>query len=502
MTADIKPEVRTLIPDGYRTVLGIDALKVTPPDKRGNTACYVIVNLKTKHVDIYPTTAQTEEAAALAIFTYICTYGMADAIRSDPGSEFTSKGLKLLNEWLGLGHQLSLVDVHESNGVERTNGEIMRHLRTLVNDFRIRNDWSSPWLVGLIRFMLNNRRHSESPYSAFELMFGSRDAEFFRLPDKESGDWHLDWLTSLNENLKVLRELTDKFQKELIAERKMGNAPAENRNEYQPGDLVLYDTLYDDKARRSAKLDSRYKGPYEVLRHVKDEVECRHLALGSIKQLLVERLKLFVGSKDDAFKLAMEDADQFLVNRITAWKGNPAVRTEMEFEVLFSDNDIVWKRWDQDLAETVQFEEYCRENPELHLLLFPVRRTAAESKVLRDQQITLVQPGDIVYVDIRSFQYDLYDDLNLDDKYHLRYVVRLEYTRWAGRQQRSIDGFVNVLQTTYNFDNLMVFQVGFRKEWEPNMVEITRGFLSTHRDLLQLIPDKRNRNKVETELSR
>ena len=121
---------------------------------------------------------------------------------------------------------------------------------------------------------------------------------------------------------------------------------------------------------------------------------------------------------------------------------------------------------------------------------------------MRDQQITLVQPGDVVYVDIRSFQYDLYDDLNLDDKYHLRYVVRLEYTRWAGRQQRNIDGFVNVLQTTYNFDNLMVFQVGFRKKWEPNMVEITKEFLSTHQDLLQLIPDKRNRNKVEAELSR
>jgi hypothetical protein len=131
---------------------------------------------------------------------------------------------------------------------------------------------------------------------------------------------------------------------ELIADHKIGNAPAESRNKYQPGDLVLYDTLYDDKARQSAKLDSRYKGPYEVLRQVKDEVKCRHLALGSIKQLLVERLKLFVGSKDDAFKLAMEDADQFLVNRITAWKGNPAVRTEMEFEVLFSDNDIVLKR--------------------------------------------------------------------------------------------------------------------------------------------------------------
>ena len=185
------------------------------------------------------------------------------------------------------------------------------------------------------------------------------------------------------------------------------------------------------------------------------------------------------------------------MDRITAWKGNPAKRTEMEFEVLFSDNDVVWKRWDQDLITTVQFEDYCRENPELHLLLFPVRRSAAESKVLRDQQITLVQPGDIVFVDIRSFQYDLYDDLNLDDKYHMRYVVRLEYTRWAGRQQRSIDGYAQVFQTTYQFDNLLVFQVGFRKEWEPNMIEVTQGFLSRHRDLLQLIPDKRTRNRVE-----
>ena len=103
---------------------------------------------------------------------------------------------------------------------------------------------------------------------------------------------------------------------------------------------------------------------------------------------------------------------------------------------------------------------------------------------MRDQQITFVQPGDIVFVDIRSFQYDLYDDLNLDDKYHLRYVVRLEYTRWAGRQQRSIDGYAQVFLTTYQFDNLLVFQVGFRKEWELNMIEVTQCFLSRHRDLL------------------
>ena len=67
----------------------------------------------------------------------------------------------------------------------------------------------------------------------------------------------LECLTSLNYNLKALREITDKFQQELIAERKAGNAPAESRNEYQLGDLVLYNSLHDDKAQRSAKLDSR-----------------------------------------------------------------------------------------------------------------------------------------------------------------------------------------------------------------------------------------------------
>ena len=50
MTQDIKPEVRALIPDGYRTVIGIDAMKVTPADKWGNTAVYVIVNIKTQQL--------------------------------------------------------------------------------------------------------------------------------------------------------------------------------------------------------------------------------------------------------------------------------------------------------------------------------------------------------------------------------------------------------------------------------------------------------------------
>jgi hypothetical protein len=68
--------------------------------------------------------------------------------------------------------------------------------------------------------------------------------------------------------------------------------------------------------------------------------------LGDIKFLLVERLKIFVDTKKDAFNHAIENADQYLMDRITAWRGNPAVRTKMNFEVFFNGIYIVWKPWD------------------------------------------------------------------------------------------------------------------------------------------------------------
>jgi len=61
---------------------------------------------------------------------------------------------------------------------------------------------------------------------------------------------------------------------------------------------------------RKEKLAIRYKGPHAVIRQYKDEVEVRHMAMEFITRLLVERVKLFNGTRDEAFRLAMEDAGQ------------------------------------------------------------------------------------------------------------------------------------------------------------------------------------------------
>lgn len=51
------------------------------------------------------------------------TYGVVDTIISAPGSDLMSQVIAQLNTRLGIRHIVSLVDRHESNGVERMNSE-------------------------------------------------------------------------------------------------------------------------------------------------------------------------------------------------------------------------------------------------------------------------------------------------------------------------------------------------------------------------------------------
>ena len=67
---------------------------------------------------------------------------MFDALASDPSSVFMSDVIAQLNKWLGITHKVSLIDRHESNGCEATSREILRHLKCLVADERIMDNWS------------------------------------------------------------------------------------------------------------------------------------------------------------------------------------------------------------------------------------------------------------------------------------------------------------------------------------------------------------------------
>ena len=81
-----------------------------------------------------------------------------------------------LNKWFGIDKLVSLVDRHQSNDVEPTSKCILRHLRALVFDYRLPNDWSVPIMIALIEYFLNSAIHSETNLSPIESKFGTYDA--------------------------------------------------------------------------------------------------------------------------------------------------------------------------------------------------------------------------------------------------------------------------------------------------------------------------------------
>ena len=499
---DIKPVYRTLIPEHHRVRIGVDTVTVTPEDGDDNSLAVVVVNHKTKHVMIYPCKQCDGETAAAAIFTYVVRYGLVDEVISDPGKEFLNDAVSKLNGWLGIRHKVSLVDVHESNGVERTNQELLKLARTLCNDERIRDQWSKPWNIGLVEFALNSRVTTEAPHSAFELMFGTEDLKYFALPEAvTSGTYSSLWLQELNANLRAIREATNKFQLDLVEERSKENPTEALCNQFQPGDLVLYDTLYDQCQRRVPKLNSRGRGPYEVIRQVKNDVELRHLNSGAVSSKPVDRLALYSGTLESAKRLAEEDADQFEILAITAWRGNPEVRTTMELEILFKGEDgPIWRVWHKDLSDSLPFEEYCRANSELLPLLPPTRAAySAYCKGLNSQPILEVQPDDQVFLNLRFFSTAIYDDdkVELADKWHVSYVVELVYGGFTNVSHKRIRGHIPVFQTNTEFNHVYVLRWGLVREMPANAILVDEDFVRQHPTVLELITEPTVRRRLD-----
>jgi len=462
----IEPIVRTLKPPYQRALIGADTLTITPVDKHGRQYLINIVVLLSKLVYLYPATNNDAKSVATAIFLFCCHYGMFDSLITDPGSEFDNEVVKHLNSWFGINHRFSLVDRHESNGVEATNREVQRYLRALTMDERINDRWSEPHILGLIQFHINSRINSETGVIPFHAHFGTHDNTYLKLPDKRTDMQRVSaYIKLLDKDLQTIRDISDKVSSEIARER-TSKVPLDKQNKFQPGDFVLWQI--NPSQHKETKLSPRFFGPFEVIDQVKNDVTCRHVNLGFIKVFHVNRLKIFHGALEDAKRVAIIDNDQFLLNRFIAYRGEPLTRQTLEFEVEFADGTIQWQVWSKDLSETVQFEDYCRSRPELSPLLYKASIAAARIKELNKTPITEVKPGVVVYVDLRSWGATFYKGLDIPDKYHTTYLVKGIYGSWKNKTQTLIETDYPVFKETYIVNHDFVKRYGSNTTFKPS----------------------------------
>ena len=86
--------------------------------------------------------------------------------------------------------------------------------------------------------------------------------------------------------------------------------------------------------------------------------------------------------------------------------------------------------------------------------------------------------------------------MTLPDKWHIQYVVLLQYTRYTSKARKHIDGFIPVLHTTISFTHTKVDVWGKRKAL-GNAVLVTEEFVRSHKSVLELVGDSKNRRFLE-----
>jgi hypothetical protein len=328
-----------LKPPDVRPRIGFDVLTITPKDKFGNSYLQVCTEHFTKFMFLYPSTDKSADSTARAMFNHYVTYGQFDQVITDPGSDYMSGSIIILHKFLAQEKLVTLVDVHTGIGVEPTNKKVKNFLQTLTHDLRLRDTWSDPTVLGLIAHACNSQRHAETGMIPMELKFGSSGFSRMSLPDNDIISANApEILILFNSHLKTIRDISRSFQLLLVEEQDNSNSKPSILNKYQSGKFALF--LYSVKGDQENKLDSKHLSPFKIVSHLRNDVTVRNLITDAVKVFHANRLKYFFGSSEQAKNAALRDMDQYIVDALIAYRGDPLIRTSLSFYTRFMDGTL------------------------------------------------------------------------------------------------------------------------------------------------------------------
>jgi len=478
----LKPMTKAFNPAHSHSCVAADGLEIGA-DEFGNRYLMVFVNLLTKHTKFYACKDKSAESLAMCMLQYACTFGFFDEFRSDPGSDFTSAVVAQLNEYLGQHHVVTHVARPQANGVERTNGKLLYYMRAITSDLRFRDRWSSPLILSLTEYMVNSDPNSETEVTPFRNTFGTLAELYAKLP--RNGDVtersHA-FIKALDTDLESLIQITKLVKLKNSALRAREDPVAQNI--CQPGDYVLVEL-----ADRPHKLLHRWAGPLKVISQTGNDVSLEDLVTGNQSREHCVKLKRFIGSDDDALVAARMDSDQVLIDKVLSYKGEPVLRTSMKFLVRFIDGDEIWKNFDSDLSETIQFEQFCSSRPELSILLVSARDAKARLSLLKRQPIDLVSSGDVRFVDLRAWSEDSwFDNLNLPYSHTKTYVLECLYGSLSGSDRyprSSIMVSSLVANESWPVDNIFVSVWGHQhRTMKDSFILVDEALIESYPDIM------------------
>ena len=271
---DLPVARKTLMTKSPMEEVSIDVIGPLPPDDKGNKFIIVMIDNFSHFIFAREVKDTTAETAARFIHEIGSLVGFPKFFRWDNCSQFENHLIRCLLELIGTKSHPSVPYNPETNGVvERAIQEIMRHLRFIVNERRVKTDWSL-YLPMVLR-ILNNEPVATIGLKPVEILFPGRDdmgdemypscrewlvkPSLDEIPDPARRKVVTQWVHHLRELQKDAIKNANKFI-ELVEKRKKDDRPIEYR-QFKVGDYVICPW----RGGRPDKLSTLKQGPFEVI---------------------------------------------------------------------------------------------------------------------------------------------------------------------------------------------------------------------------------------------
>ena len=361
----------------------VDTIGPLPIDSDSDSEyILVIIDAFSRFVKLYPIKDTSAKAAFNSLLDWIGMFGIPAEMVSDNGTQFANELVEQFLEIIATTDAKIHAYSSEENGmVERANKEVIRHLKTLVYNRKVKSKWAT--YLPLVQRIMNASVHTTLGVSPAQLVFGNAvRLDRNLLPEiplqiRHSGQAVNVYLNDLLETQKEIVQIalrnqlqTDQFH---IANRG-GNKPI---TEFPINSYVLVN--YEGKDHRPpSKLHTFLRGPLRIVNRNGPIYTLENLVKNKLEDFHIKLLHPFKfdEAKVDPKEVAQHDEDHFgivqvLNHRFTSNRQN---RQDLEFLIEFDDDsEPIWQPWSADIRDNEQIHAYLTRN---HMRKFiPIKYT-------------------------------------------------------------------------------------------------------------------------------
>ena len=357
--------------------INIDTIGPLPVDQMGNKHIIVMIDCFSRYCELYAVPSTSALDCARCLIDFIGRYGAPSYLLSDRGSQFVNEIISALTMIVGTQQLFSIAYSKEENAVvERGNKEVMKHLRGMIFDTRLKNHWS--WLLPLVQRILNATSKESLGVSPAQLIFGNAiDLDrglFFNdtlvdANDKDMSKSVREFLDKLLHNQAIVLEVAQEQQASSDAKhvaQRMGKKGAlVSSPQYEVNSFVLlrYPASLGGGHKGPTKLHLNLRGPYKIVAIQGDRLTLQHLVTEKLSTHHKAEVTPFIsGSSLDPKQVAMRDQDDYDIESILEHTGDFADKDSLRFRVRWAGFNAftdTWEPW-RNLRSTDALHDYLR----------------------------------------------------------------------------------------------------------------------------------------------